>query len=689
MLYLRTLGGLSLDGGGSATLVAGQKARLALLAVLALGGQSGVNREKLLALFWPDSDVDHARGALKQALYALRRHLGDNVIVGNGELRLNPGVIGTDVGDFAGALAAGDLEAVVARYTGPFLDGVFLRSSAEFEQWADRERVRIAHTFCETLQRLACAADERDDYSNALAWWRRAASENPLDNRIAVSLVRSLAQGGDTAGALRQAAIYRAIASREVGDHADPTMDAAVAAVQSGSLCSIADTRSNVVSSRTSTISRETDGESSPEAADNSAVPTRALLEPPVHVTSSRPFVRRWFLLGVALSGLVGIVGLGAWQERRALSVEDTVSVVAACEPPVSASARQSSTAPQGELGELVRDRVVSGLTDLHSVKVVRQARTRFLVVARCRNLADSMVFSADIIDRNADRILTTIGPASAPVGQPGGGVELLRDRVMTAIALRVDPKLKAWVYASNAPSNYESYRELRLGIDAFVAMQLAEATLHFGKAAALDRASPTPLVWAAFARAYYWDTAADSILAELDASHRRMGPWDDAMVALVKAFMRGDLPLAHRAAHAVAAAAPNSEWRVLVASTAMSENRAREAQRVLRAVDPAAGWINGWEFYWVTLDQSHHLLGDFRDELGDDRRALKHWPNNGLLIGLEFKALPALGWIDELERRWDEVSSVRERNPAFGWLVTGSRRITCARGYRCGATVL
>jgi tetratricopeptide (TPR) repeat protein len=59
-------------------------------------------------------------------------------------------------------------------------------------------------------------------------------------------------------------------------------------------------------------------------------------------------------------------------------------------------------------------------------------------------------------------------------------------------------------------------------------------------------------------------------------------------------------------------------------------------------------------------------LLGEFREELEDDRRALKHWPNNGLLTGLEFKALPALGWIDELERRWDEISSVRQRNPAF-----------------------
>jgi tetratricopeptide (TPR) repeat protein len=277
------------------------------------------------------------------------------------------------------------------------------------------------------------------------------------------------------------------------------------------------------------------------------------------------------------------------------------------------------------------------------------------------------MLLSADIVDAEDARVLTTIGPLSAPAGQLEGGVEPLRDRVMTAIALRVDPKLKAWVYASNAPSTFESYRELRLGIDAFVATELAEATVHFGKAAALDSASATPLVWAAFARAYYWDTAADSILTELGASHRRMGPWDDAMVGLVKAFRGGDLPLAHRAAHAVASVVPNSEWRVLVASTAMSENRAKEALRVLRAVDPADGWINGWEFYWATIAQAYHLLGEFREELENDRRALTYWPNNMTLVQFEFKALGSLGWVAELGRRWDEVSGVRLRVPNFG----------------------
>jgi len=693
MPHLRTLGGLSLAAAGTAAGVAGQRARLALLAVLAVGGQAGVSREKLLALLWPDSDADRARGALKQALYALRRHLGD-AVVGNGELRLDPEVISTDVGEFELAITRGDDDAAVACYGGPFLDGVFLRSSPEFDQWVERERTRLAHAFCQTLERLASAADERGDFASAVEWWRKAASQDPLSGRIAASLVRSLARAGDAAGALRQADVYRALVRQEVGDHADPAMDAVVAAIQSGSLGTTADTEPDGGSPESSTMSREAEGARSVNGAD---IVAPAMQRSPVPLTRAgapRRAVLRRLLPAVALSGLVGVVGIGAWQ-RRGMPIEDSVAVVAACRSTGDPS-RLPMNLSEGALAELLRDRLASGLTDLRSVsvrplgavtarldtnsvaasetgdverwlQVARRARARFLVVARCRSVADSVVLSADVIDANDDRVLTTIGPVSAAPGQLSREAEWLRDRVMTAIALRVDPKLKAWVYASNAPTTFESYRELRLGIDAFVAEELAEATVHFRKAASLDTASATPLVWAGFARAFHCDPAADSILAELDASPRRMGPWDDAMVTFIRAFDRGDLPLAHRAAHALDAVVPNSEWRVLVAWSAMWENRAKEVQRVLHTVDPTAGWLDRWEFYWVTNGMAYHLLGEYREELENARRGLQHWPNNTALLQLEFKALGGLGDVDELNHRWDEVSTVRGRADIFG----------------------
>src|SRR5438034_10977408 len=91
-LRLSTFGGLSLTGeSGAVTGAATQRRKLALLAVLATGGERGVSRDRLLALFWSESDAEHARHALTQSLSALRRELGsDNLLLCSADLSLHP-----------------------------------------------------------------------------------------------------------------------------------------------------------------------------------------------------------------------------------------------------------------------------------------------------------------------------------------------------------------------------------------------------------------------------------------------------------------------------------------------------------------------------------------------------------------------------------------------------------------------
>jgi hypothetical protein len=89
MLQLRTLGGLALQRDGTLLdQVNAQRKALALLAVLAAAGASGLGREKVMLLLWPESDAGRARGALKQMLHILRRQLGSpDAILGTTELR--------------------------------------------------------------------------------------------------------------------------------------------------------------------------------------------------------------------------------------------------------------------------------------------------------------------------------------------------------------------------------------------------------------------------------------------------------------------------------------------------------------------------------------------------------------------------------------------------------------------------
>jgi len=83
-IRLRTLGALQLQGpaGDELRSALAQPRRVALLVYLVLATPRGLHRrDKLLALFWPEHDEQHARNALSQAVHFLRRTLGADAIL--------------------------------------------------------------------------------------------------------------------------------------------------------------------------------------------------------------------------------------------------------------------------------------------------------------------------------------------------------------------------------------------------------------------------------------------------------------------------------------------------------------------------------------------------------------------------------------------------------------------------------
>jgi DNA-binding SARP family transcriptional activator len=147
------LGGLSIENAGLIGGATGNRRPLALLALLAVAGRRGLSRDKIVALLWPESDAEHGRNSLSQVMSLLRRELAsDDVLRGTAELRVNADVLACDVIEFEQHIAADDLEAATELYTGPFLDGVFLKSSPEFERWVDQ-----SGRDCSTCKRRARA----------------------------------------------------------------------------------------------------------------------------------------------------------------------------------------------------------------------------------------------------------------------------------------------------------------------------------------------------------------------------------------------------------------------------------------------------------------------------------------------------------------------------------------------------
>src|SRR5688572_28918199 len=119
MFRLGTFGGLALtDAAGNAVIP--QRRRLALLALLAVAGERGLTRDKVLAYLWSESSSDNARHALEQLLYSMRRQVPAELFQGIDPLRLNSQVVETDVVEFGRALAADDPASALAVYRGPF-----------------------------------------------------------------------------------------------------------------------------------------------------------------------------------------------------------------------------------------------------------------------------------------------------------------------------------------------------------------------------------------------------------------------------------------------------------------------------------------------------------------------------------------------------------------------------------------
>jgi len=190
-----------------------QTKRLAVLAYLAAPPRRAHRRDRLLALFWPDLDTYHARGALRKALYHIRAALGDDVVKshGNETLEVDPDRLWCDAAAFEQALSRGRLADAMDLYRSDLLAGMFLSDAPEFEHWLDGERAHLRQRAVVAVRTLAGVARESGDAAEIVRWARRALELNPYDEKMLRQLIASLDQSGDYAGAI---SLYDALARR-------------------------------------------------------------------------------------------------------------------------------------------------------------------------------------------------------------------------------------------------------------------------------------------------------------------------------------------------------------------------------------------------------------------------------------------------------------------------------------------
>lgn len=199
------------DADGPVGLSPKSLAVLIYLAVADLGGFQ--RRDTLLAVFWPELDQEHARNALNQTVYQLRRSLGADALVSRGkdELGLAGGAIWCDAVEFRERLKAGDRRGALELYGGPFVEGFHLSGAPGFERWLDATRARLRSAALRAAVQWSDRAEEEGDVAAAGRWLEWARDVAPTDERVVRRLLRHLDRQGDRARAVR---VYRALAER-------------------------------------------------------------------------------------------------------------------------------------------------------------------------------------------------------------------------------------------------------------------------------------------------------------------------------------------------------------------------------------------------------------------------------------------------------------------------------------------
>jgi DNA-binding SARP family transcriptional activator len=210
MFRLRLLGGFALEGpAGASAFPVPQRRAEAVMAVLALCGDLGCSRERLIALLWPESDDARSRSALRSTIHTIRHALGPGAVLSAGELlRLDASVVNSDVESFARARGSNRQGDAVRSYGGPLLEGFHLDGAPDFERWLDGERTRLARQYAEALERLATAAEGAGAWGEAASWWAHAEEHDPLNSRFALRHARALVAAGDRANAIVSAEVH-------------------------------------------------------------------------------------------------------------------------------------------------------------------------------------------------------------------------------------------------------------------------------------------------------------------------------------------------------------------------------------------------------------------------------------------------------------------------------------------------
>ncbi len=636
---------------GSLSTLLAQPRRAALLVYLLVEGGSGfVSRNTLLGVFWPESDEQRARASLRQALAFLRRTLGEPTITTRGDdgVGLDAAAIQCDVPAFLAAVRSGNTDEALALYGGTLLHGLLIDEAPAFDQWCATLRDTLARHAADAAAEAADRAATRADWTTAIARARQAQTLAPLSEEHHRRLLSCLAAAGDRAGAMEAHARFATRLAAE--------LDVAPSAITQSLVASL---RHPDAAADVTADVRSADGPR--PAASGDAPPARAT---PASDASSRP---RWTAVAlVAMSVAVVVALLRPAGPRDPTPVASTVRASRVVVLPLTDETRDTSLAA---VGRLAADWLTEGIARIDGIEVVpvvavmttardlsgdTRANDRWQriakdvgagVVVRGAVYREQRMLElhAQLLDAATGRVLRPVERVRTPVDSVMAGVDLLRTRVLAALAPVADTVTH--LRRAIAPPTYDAYRLYVAGLETFVSGDARSALSLFLRAASADRSYPMPRIAAAIMHLNLGDaTSADRLLVSLQQERDRLGPLEQSTLDMTQGLLAGDLAATYDAVVRQARIAPGTIGEYMVAEVARKMNRPAEAVRVLRALGADHGELRGWSAYWRELTSALHMLGRHDEELTAAREAVRRYPTDDDMLVYTVRAQAARG---------------------------------------------
>ncbi len=238
---------------------------IALITYLAITRQAH-QRSTLAVMFWPDSDQERARSALRRTLATLTKAVGkewfesDRKVIGLDWEQAAQRGLWVDVLQLRQLLktleaqADGDEQArlgllreAAALYQGPFMDGFSLSDSPAFDDWHFFQAEQAGQEIAQVWENLIDLLSRRGEFEEAIGYGRQWLALDSLNEQPHQRLMQLYAWAGQRTAALRQYSECERILREEMGLAPQPETTAIYEQIKTNTLPSPLSTRDVLV----------------------------------------------------------------------------------------------------------------------------------------------------------------------------------------------------------------------------------------------------------------------------------------------------------------------------------------------------------------------------------------------------------------------------------------------------------